>query len=158
HDRSQLRTAPFVQVTCSAMQGTPLEEELFGFAKGRVSEAEGAKPESVKRATRGTLFLDEIGDLSKELQAKLLQLLQDRQFSPVDGRTVDEMDVRMISATSHNLEEDVKTGAFRTDLYYRINVASIDLPPLRERKEDIPSLVQYFLERCAASGDGVVRS
>ena len=158
HDRSQLRTAPFVQVTCSAMWGTPLEEDLFGFAKGRLAAAEGAQPESVKRATQGTLFLDEIGDLSKELQAKLLQLLQDRQFSPVDGRTVDEMDLRMISATSRNLEEDVKTGAFRTDLYYRINVASIDLPPLRERKEDIPSLVQYFLERCAASGDGVVRS
>ncbi len=141
HHRSPRRAAPFVKVTCSAIRGTSLEEELFG-----------TEPEVVKRAMQGTLFFDEIGDLSKGLQAKLLQLLQDQQFSPIDGRNVGDVDVRMICATSRNLEEEIKTGGFRADLFYRINVASIDLPPLMERREDIPILVRYFLERFGSAG------
>src|SRR5262249_27322330 len=140
----------------SAIGGTSLKDDLFGVAKAGASGGEIAEAGAVRQATRGTLFLDEIGDLSKALQAKLLQLLQDGQFSPIDGETIEEVDARMISATSQNLEEAMKIGDFRTDLFYRINVASIDLPPLRERKEDIPTLVEYFLERCATNADGTV--
>jgi len=141
HQMSPRRPASFAKVVCSAIRGTSLEEELFG-----------VQPQVVKQATQGTLFFDEIGDLSKDLQAKLLQLLQDRQFSPIDARITDEVDVRMICATSRNLEQEIKSGDFRADLFYRINVASIDLPPLRERREDIPILVRYFLERFGAAG------
>jgi transcriptional regulator with PAS, ATPase and Fis domain len=158
HNRSPLRAAPFLKVVCSAIGGTSLKDDPFGVAKAGSSGGESVATGAVRQATRGTLFLDEIGDLSKALQAKLLQLLQDGQFNPIDGETVEGMDARMISATSRNMEEAMKIGDFRTDLFYRINVASIDLPPLRERKEDIPTLVQYFLERCATNADGTVRS
>ena len=140
HRKSPRAAGPFVKVTCSAIRGTPLERALFGNAKGR---AVGAKPEIVQQATHGTLFLDEIGYLGKALQARLLQLLQ--EFSPIEGAEGDPVDVRMICATNRDLEEEIKSGGFRADLFYRLNVASIDLPPLRERRTDIPILVEHFL-------------
>jgi two-component system response regulator AtoC len=145
HRKSQRAAGPFVKVTCSAIRGTALERELFGNERGSVVGDKGAKSKIVQQAASGTLFLDEIGDLGKVLQARLLQLLQ--EFSPTEGAEADHVDVRMICATNRDLEEEIKNGAFRPDLFYRLNVASIDLPPLRERRADIPILVKYFLER-----------
>ena len=145
HRKSPRAAGPFVKVTCSAIRGTPLERELFGNEKGRIIGDEGAKPKIVQQAAHGTLFLDEIGDLGKALQARLLQLLQ--EFSPIEGAEADHVEVRMICATNRDLEEEIKSGGFRADLFYRLNVASIDLPPLRERRADIPILVEHFLAR-----------
>jgi two-component system response regulator AtoC len=145
HGKSPRAAGPFVKVTCSAIRGTPLERELFGNEKGRLVGDKGAKPKIVQQAADGTLFLDEIGDLSKALQARLLQFLE--EFSPIEGAEADDVYVRMICATNRDLEEEIKNGAFRPDLFYRLNVASIDLPPLRERRADIPILVKHFLER-----------
>jgi len=158
HRKSLRETGPFVKVTCSAIPGTPLEGELFGNEKGGFTGDDGVKPEIIQQAARGTLFLDEIGDLGKGLQARLLQLLQDGRFSPIEDAEVDRVDVRMICTTNRNLEEEIKSGAFRPDLFYRLNVASIDLPPLRERRADIPILVDYFLERYREKFNCVVRS
>ena len=144
HRKSPRAAGAFVKVTCSAIMGTPLERELFGNEKGRVIGDEGAKPKIVRQAAHGTLFLDEIGDLDKALQARLLQLLQ--EFSPIEGAEVDHVDLRMICATNRDIEEEIDNGTFRPDLFYRLNVASIDLPPLRERRADIPILVKHFLE------------
>jgi two-component system, NtrC family, response regulator AtoC len=157
HRMSLREAGPFVKVTCSAIPGMPLESELFGYKKDALAGTMRARPEIVERAVQGTLFLDEIGDLSKGLQANLLQLLQDGQFSPIEGQEVDHVDVRMICATNRNLEEAIKSGSFRPDLFYRINVASIDLPPLRERKSDIQNLVEYFLDRYRKKFNCVVR-
>ena len=157
HWKSQCKAGPFVKVACSAIPGTPLEDELFGDEKGAVTRAGGAKSEIMERAAQGTLFLDEIGDLSKALQAKLLQVFQDGQFGLMEGWKFDHVEVRMICATNRNLEEAMKSGGFRRDLFYRINVATIDLPPLRERKADIPILAEYFLERYAKKFNCMVR-
>jgi two-component system, NtrC family, response regulator AtoC len=156
HRKSLREAGSFVKVTCSAIPGTPLEGELFGNERGGFTGGDGAKPEIVQQAAHGTLFLDEIGDLGKALQARLLQLLQ--EFSPLEGAEVDHLDVRMICATNRNLEEEIKSGAFRPDVFYRLNVANIDLPPLRERRADIPILVNYFLERYREKFNCVVRS
>ena len=142
HLKSPRAARPFVKVTCSAIGGTALERELFGNEKGRVIR--DANPKIVQQAAQGTLFLDEIGDLGKALQARLLQLLQ--EFSPLDGAEAGHVGVRMICATNRHIEEEINIGAFRPDLFYRLNVASIDLPPLRERRADIPILVKHFLE------------
>jgi two-component system, NtrC family, response regulator AtoC len=158
HRKSLREAGPFVKVTCSAISGTPIEGELFGNEKNGFTGDDDAKPEIVQHAARGTLFLDEIGDLSKALQAKLLQLLQDRQFSPMEDVEVDHVDMRMVCATNRNLEEEIKSGTFRPDLFYRLNVASLDLPPLRERRADIPILVQYFLERYREKFNCMVRT
>ncbi len=144
HRKSPRAARPFVKVTCSAIIGTPLERELFGNEKSRVIGEEGAKPKIVRQAAHGTLFLDEIGDLGKALQVRLLQFLQ--EFSPLEGGEAGHFDVRMICATNRHIEEEITNGAFRPDLFYRLNVASIDLPPLRERRADIPILVKHFLE------------
>jgi two-component system response regulator AtoC len=147
HKKSARNTGPLVKVTCSAIADTPLESELFAYEKAATMGALGTKPQIVQRAAHGTLFLDEIGDLSKGLQARLLQLLQDREFDPLEDLAGNQSDARIVCATNRNLEEEIKSGGFRPDLFYRINVASIDLPPLRERKADIEGLVEYFLER-----------
>lgn len=149
HRKSPRRAAPFVRVRCSEIQATSLEVALFGHESGSVAGDGAGRPEILRQAAHGTLFFDEIGDLSRELQAKLLRLLESGQFNIVDRREVDQCGVRLLCASNRNLEGELKTGGFRPDLFYRINVVSIHVPPLRERTADIPMLVRYFLDRCA---------
>jgi len=146
HRCSPWGRGPFVKVACPAIPGTLLESELFGYEKGAFTGAYGTKPGRVEMAHRGTLFLDEIGEMDPGLQAKLLQLLQDGQFCRIGAQEDKRVEVRVVCATNRNLEEEIENGAFRQDLFYRINVVSIELPPLRERMQDIASLVNYFLE------------
>ncbi len=138
---------PFVSVNCAALTETLLESELFGHEKGAFTGAQSQRKGRFELAHGGTLFLDEIGDISPLFQAKLLRVLQEREFERVGGTTPVRVDVRLIAATNRNLEHMVKEGEFRADLYYRINVVSIHLPSLRERKEDIPAMAQFFLDR-----------
>ena len=148
HVRSPWEDGPFVKVHCPAIPGTLLESELFGYEKGAFTGAYGTKPGRVELAHRGTLFLDEIAELDPMLQAKLLQLLQDGQFSRIGAREDKRVEVRVVCATNRRLEEEMKSGAFRADLFYRINVVNMQLSPLRERSGDIPDLVDYFLQLC----------
>ena len=151
HARSPWGSGPFVKVNCPAIPGTLVESELFGYQQGAFTGAHGTKPGRVEMAQHGTLFLDEIAELESGLQAKLLQLLQDGQFCPVGGQEDKQIDARVICATNRNLEEEIRKGNFRQDLFYRINVVSIHMPTLRERAADIPlmcdSLRQMFSER-----------
>lgn len=151
HARSPWGSGPFVKVNCPAIPGTLVESELFGYQQGAFTGAHGSKPGRVEMAQHGTLFLDEIAELESGLQAKLLQLLQDGQFCPVGGQEDKQIDARVICATNRNLEEEIRKGNFRQDLFYRINVVSIHMPTLRERATDIPlmcdSLRQMFSER-----------
>jgi two-component system, NtrC family, response regulator AtoC len=151
HARSPWGSGPFVKVNCPAIPGTLVESELFGYQQGAFTGAHGSKPGRVEMAKHGTLFLDEIAELESGLQAKLLQLLQDGQFCPVGGQEDKQIDARVICATNRNLEEEIRKGNFRQDLFYRINVVSIHMPTLRERAADIPlmcdSLRQMFGER-----------
>jgi len=145
HRRSPRKNGPFVKVNCPAIPGTLLESELFGYERGAFTGAHNSNPGRVELAGGGTLFLDEIADLDPGLQSKLLQLLQDGQFYSIGGKAEKRVDVRVICATNRNLEEDIESGAFRRDLFYRINVVNITLPPLRERPTDIPVLVEFLL-------------
>src|SRR2546427_2840762 len=145
HRRSPWGNGPFVKVNCPAVPGTLFESELFGYEKGAFTGAYGTKPGRVELAHRGTLFLDEIGDLDASLQAKLLQLLQDGEFSRIGASGDRRIDVRFVCATNRSLEREMKSGHFRQDLFYRINALTIQLPLLRERRDDIPTLVNYFL-------------
>jgi transcriptional regulator with PAS, ATPase and Fis domain len=124
-----------------------LESELFGYERGAFTGAHQRKRGKLELAQNGTVFLDEVGDVSPEIQTKLLRFLQEREFERVGGTEVIRVDVRIIAATNRDLETAVRTGHFRADLYYRLNVVPIALPPLRERKEDIPALVRYFIQR-----------
>jgi two-component system response regulator AtoC len=146
HQRSPWASGPLVKVNCPAIPGTLLESELFGYEKGAFTGAYGAKPGRVELANGGALFLDEIGDLDMGLQAKLLQLLQDGQFCRIGGQEDTRVELRVICATNRPLEQEVESGTFRQDLFYRINVVNLQLPALRERLEDIPQLAEYFLE------------
>jgi len=146
HRHSPWNSGPFVKVNCPAIPGTLMESELFGYEKGAFTGAGTMKPGRVEMAHRGTLFLDEIGELELGLQAKLLQLLQDGQFCRIGAQEDKKVEVRVVCATNRNLEEEVIAGTFRQDLYYRINVVAINLPPLRERHEDLPQLISYFIE------------
>jgi two-component system response regulator AtoC len=137
---------PFVKVNCPAIPGTLLESELFGYEQGAFTGAYGSKPGRVEMAHRGTLFLDEIGELEPGLQAKLLQLLQDGQFCAIGAQEDKRVEARVVCATNRNLEQEIESGAFRQDLFYRINVLSLTLPALRERAEDLPELIQYFVD------------
>ena len=145
HHLSPWREGPFVKVNCPAIPGTLLESELFGYEKGAFTGAYGTKPGRVEMANRGTLFLDEISELEMSLQAKLLQLLQDGQFCRIGAQEDRRVEVRMLCATNRQLEQEIDTGGFRQDLYYRINVLNVSVPPLRERREDIPTLIDHFL-------------
>ncbi len=145
HQRSPWEDGQFVKVHCPAIPGTLLESELFGYEKGAFTGASGVKPGRVELAHRGTLFLDEIAELDPVLQAKLLQLLQDGQFCRIGATEDKRVDVRVICATNRDLQEEIRAGTFRQDLFYRINVVSMYLPPLRERRADLPQLVNYFL-------------
>jgi len=146
HERSPLADGPMVKVNCPAIPGTLLESELFGYEKGAFTGAYGAKPGRVEAAHGGVLFLDEIGDLDLGLQAKLLQFLQDGQFCRLGGQDDTRVELRVICATNRPLEQEIEHGTFRQDLFYRINVVNLQLPPLRERAVDIPELAAYFLE------------
>jgi two-component system response regulator AtoC len=141
------RDKPFVKVNCAALPTELLESELFGFERGAFTGAIQHKPGKFEFANRGTMFLDEIGDMSFPLQAKLLQVLQDGEFSRLGGKHDVRVDVRVIAATNRDLEAAVAAGHFREDLFFRLNVVSIMLPPLRERREEIPILCEYFLKK-----------
>lgn len=145
--RSLRKDKPFIKVNCAAIPSELLESELFGFEKGSFTGAIARKPGKFEFANHGTIFLDEIGELHPSLQAKLLHVLQDNEFSRLGGDEDVCVDVRVITATNRQIEKDLQNGNFREDLYYRINVVSIHLPPLRERKEDIPEISEYFLRR-----------
>ena len=144
HGLSPWRTGPFVKVNCPAIPGTLLESELFGYEKGAFTGAYGSKPGRVEMAHRGTLFLDEISELDLGLQSKLLQLLQDGQFCRIGAQEDKKVEVRVVCATNRVLEAEIENGTFRQDLFYRINVVNLQMPPLRERKGDIPELVDIF--------------
>ena len=147
HYLSTRRRGPFVKVNCAAVPRELLESELFGHERGAFTGAHKLKIGKFESAHHGTIFLDEIGDLHPSLQAKLLHVLQDGDFSRVGGKSTLRIDVRVIAATNQDLERAVLEGRFREDLYYRLNVIQISVPPLRERVEEIPGLVQYFVER-----------
>lgn len=141
---------PFIAVSCAALTETLLESELFGYEKGAFTGATGQAKGKFELANGGTIFLDEIGDISPKLQADLLRVLQERRFYRVGGTQEVEVDVRVIAATNKNLAEEVQQGRFREDLYYRLNVIEIHLPPLRERREDIPLLAEHFVQRISS--------
>src|SRR5436305_11050189 len=146
HQLSPWSGGPFVKVNCPAIPGTLMESELFGYERGAFTGAYGTKAGRVEMASRGTLFLDEIGELDLDLQAKLLQVLQDGQFCRIGAQEDKRLEARVVCATNRVLEEEIAAGSFRQDLFYRINVVSISLPPLRERRSDIPDLVSYFID------------
>jgi two-component system response regulator AtoC len=147
HLRSKRRNQPFVKVNCAALPGELLESELFGFEQGAFTGAVRSKPGKFELANKGTIFLDEIAEMSTHLQAKLLHVLQDHQYSRLGGRHLIETDVRVLAATNVDVHDAMKTGKFREDLYYRLNVLSILVPPLRERTAEIPLLFRHFLEK-----------
>ena len=147
HYLSTRRDKAFVSLNCAALSEGVLESELFGHERGAFTGATHERKGRFELADGGTLFLDEIGDIAPAFQAKLLRVLQEREFERVGGTRTRRVDVRIITATNRNLEEAVRKGEFRADLYYRINVVSISLPPLRERREDIPALIEHFLAR-----------
>ncbi len=147
HYRSARRTRPFIKVNCAALPEELLESELFGYEKGAFTGAYSRKPGKFELAHGGTIFLDEVAEISPSLQAKLLQVLQDGEFARLGGKRDIQVDVRVLVATNKSLGEYVKEGRFREDLYYRLNVLNIHVPPLRERREEIPMLIQYLLEK-----------
>jgi DNA-binding NtrC family response regulator len=152
HFSGSRRNKPFVPVDCSALVPTLIESELFGYVKGAFTGAMHSKQGLLEVADNGTLFLDEIGDLPVDLQAKLLRALQEKEIKPVGSTERVSISMRVIAATNRDLESSVRTGAFRQDLFFRLNVVQIKLPPLRERKGDIPLLVNAFLEKFSDSG------
>src|SRR5438093_2538501 len=147
HASSLRRDKPFVKVNCAALPTELLESELFGFEKGAFTGAIQHKPGKFEFANHGTMFLDEIGDMSFPLQAKLLQVLQDGEFARLGGKHDVKVDVRVIAATNRDLEHMVANAQFREDLFFRLNVVSINLPPLRDRREEVPILTEYFLKK-----------
>ena len=147
HLNSFRRERPFVKVNCAALPPDLLESELFGYEKGAFTGAYRQKQGRFELANGGTIFLDEISEMSLSLQGKLLQVLQDREFSRLGGKKDIRVDVRVLAATNKNIEEGIKNGGFREDLYYRLNVVNIMIPPVRERREEIPIFVEYFLEK-----------
>lgn len=149
HYGSNRHEQRFLTINCAALTDTLLESQLFGHIKGAFTGAISTHQGLIEEAERGTLFLDEIGDISPGFQAKLLRVLQEREFIPVGSTRVRQANVRFIAATNKNLEDEVKAGRFREDLYYRLNVITLQVPPLRERPEDVSPLVNFFLERFA---------
>jgi two-component system NtrC family response regulator len=147
HGLSERKNQPLVKVNCAAIPETLLESELFGYEKGAFTGAYQRKSGKFELANKGTIFLDEIGDIPLLLQSKLLRVIQEREVERLGGLHPVKVDVRIVTATNKNLEEEVKKGTFREDLFYRLNVVTIDIPPLRERKEDIPLLIDFFLKK-----------
>ncbi len=149
HYESSRADKPFMNITCTALQDTLLESELFGHEKGSFTDAKAMKKGLFELANGGTVFLDEIGDMSPTLQSKLLRALEERAFRRIGGVQEIKIDVRVIAATNRNLEKAIEEKRFREDLYYRLNIITIDVPPLRDRREDIPAIVDHFLKHFA---------
>jgi two-component system, NtrC family, response regulator AtoC len=147
HLRSERRTQPFIKVNCAALPGELLESELFGYEQGAFTGAVRSKPGKFEIANEGTIFLDEIAEMSPPLQAKLLHVLQDNQFSRLGGRTTVQVDVRVLAATNAEVQEAIRSGRFREDLYYRLSVLSLHIPPLRDRTVEIPLLLRHFFHK-----------
>jgi len=145
HNLSSRKGKPLVKVNCAALPSTLIESELFGHAKGSFTGATEKRTGKFEQANGGTIFLDEIGEMPVDLQVKFLRVLQEKEIEPVGGNAPVKIDVRVIAATNRNLEREVAEGRFRLDLYYRLNVFPITLPPLRDRIEDIPALVSHFI-------------
>jgi transcriptional regulator with GAF, ATPase, and Fis domain len=145
HQLSARKNKPFVKVNCAALPPTLIESELFGHEKGSFTGAIDRRIGKFEKADKGTIFLDEIGEMPLDLQVKLLRVLQEKYIERIGGRDVTKVDVRVIAATNRNLEKEVAEGRFRLDLYYRLNVFPMELPPLRERPEDIPALANHFI-------------
>jgi transcriptional regulator with PAS, ATPase and Fis domain len=158
HQNSARKSLPFVRLNCAAFPETLLEGELFGHVKGAFTGAFTDKPGRFEIADGGTMFLDEIGELSPHLQVKLLRVLQSRSFERLGSNKTITVDVRIIAATNRNLKEAIKNGSFREDLYYRLSVVPVYLPPLRERKEDIPGLINHFLSEFKKKGYKAIRA
>jgi two-component system, NtrC family, response regulator AtoC len=154
HATSRRATRPFVKINCAALPGELLESELFGHEKGAFTGAHAEKPGKFELADQGTIFLDEIGEMDPRLQAKLLQVLQDEEFYRVGGKRSVRVDARVVVATNRNLEAAIRQGTFREDLFYRLNVVTIRVPPLRERKEEIGPLVEHFVAKYRARYHG----
>ncbi len=157
HFNSSRRENPFVPVVCIALSEQLLESELFGHEKGSFTGAIGQKPGRFEMAHKGTLFLDEIGDIPGTVQMKLLRVLQEREFERVGGLKTIKVDVRLVTATNQDLEKGVKEGKFREDLFYRLQVVQINLPPLRERSEDVPLLVEHFIGKYAKENGKMIK-
>src|SRR3989475_7956150 len=149
HEKSRRASGPFIKINSTAIPESLLESELFGYEKGAFTGATNSKPGKFELADKGTLFLDEIGDVPPATQVKLLRVLQEREFERLGGTRTIKIDVRLVAATNRDLRAALEEGTFREDLYYRLNVVPIDIPPLREHKEDIPELVNLFLSRLA---------
>src|SRR5262249_8398033 len=147
HSWSERKEKPFVAINCVGLSKELLESELFGHEQGAFTGAHQRKRGKLELAHGGTVFFDEIGDIGQELQAKLRRFLQEREFERVGGVTPISVNVRVVAATNRNLEAALKTGLFREDLYHRLNVVPLHIPPLRERREDIPVLSKYFLQK-----------
>jgi transcriptional regulator with GAF, ATPase, and Fis domain len=147
HEQSSRRHSPFITVNCGAIPETLFESELFGHEKGAFTGAVATRSGRFELADKGTLFLDEVGELPLDMQVKLLRVLQERVFERVGGMSPIEVDVRLVASTNRDLADEVRSEGFRQDLYYRLNVIPIHLPPLRERTEDIPLLASHFLQR-----------
>jgi transcriptional regulator with PAS, ATPase and Fis domain len=153
HLCSKRSNGPWVPVNCAAIPDTLLESELFGYVKGAFTGAFRSKPGRFQLAEKGTIFFDEIGEMPPALQVKLLRVLQDKQFEPVGGTSPCRIDFRVVAATNKDLEKEVKDGRFREDLFYRLNVIPIYIPPLRDRKDDIPILLEHFVTTFKESGN-----
>jgi PAS domain S-box-containing protein len=151
HNHSHRKDKPFIKVNCAAIPENLLESELFGFEKGAFTGAIKSKPGKFKLADGGTILLDEIGDMPKQMQVKLLRVLQEKEFESIGGLETQKVDVRVLAATNRNLEEMIKTGEFREDLYYRLNVISLSLPPLKDRRQDINLLSEHFIRKLSSS-------
>jgi len=149
HDRSQQRDMPLIKVNCAAIPETLLESELFGHVRGAFTGATTTKKGKFALADGGTIFLDEIGTMNPTLQSKLLRVLQEREIEPLGSERTEKIDVRVIAATNRNLRQMVADGKFQEDLFYRLNVIPIEIPPLRERRDDIPALVEHFVRKHA---------
>ncbi|MGE5185507.1 MAG: sigma-54-dependent transcriptional regulator, partial [Acidobacteriota bacterium] len=158
HQRSPRANGPFVKLHCAALAESLLESELFGHEKGAFTGAVARKEGRFEIANGGTLFLDEIGEISQSIQVKLLRFLQEHEFERVGGTQTLKVDVRVVAATNRNLQDAVAQGKFREDLFYRLNVVALEMPPLRARRADIPALAHFFLERYARSNEKTIES
>jgi DNA-binding NtrC family response regulator len=157
HQHSPRKNHPFVKINCTALPENLMESELFGYEKGAFTGANTSKPGKFEQADKGTTFLDEIGDVPPNIQVKLLRILQERQFERLGSNVTRSVDVRVVAATNVDLRAALEQGRFREDLYYRLNVVPINVPPLRERKEDIPFLAMYFARKLAPDLGSVVK-